>query len=1144
MNRKRTKGLPFILCCLFLSVFFIQPSATAQSNLNCIKVSGEATSIKLDSLPVDSSSIRINPPAGYKILNNQIVLENADMDQEYTICYRTLSPLLKNALKNRDISIYEEGQKVSDINPFITETEKPTVFNTPILYKSGTLSRGITIGNRQSLFVNSSLNLQLDGKLADDLFINAAITDQNVPYQPEGNTQQIRDFDNVYIRLYNDNINVRAGDLVLENPDRNNFLKYYKNLQGLQVGYKNNLGKWISETTVSGAFSKGKFASTQVEPIEGVSGPYKLRGAQNERFIIVIANSEKVFIDGERVERGFDRDYTIDYNLGEITFNPNIVITRFTRIRVDFEYAEQNYSRSNLFASQTLSTDKVTLYGEFYREKDNPDNSFGFDLGTDDLNNLNLIGDNLDAAFISGVDTTTYDPDRIQYTIRDTVINGQSFNFYERVTENTQPLFSIVFSEVPAGLGSYIRISSTSNGSEYQWVGPGNGNFEPVAPISTPNLRQMSIVGGSVKITTHESIFQEMAFSNHDQNLLSDRDDNDNIGMAWKGGISSAGRSLPGFEDYVFGLKINYEYDQSAFRPIDRFRYIEFDRDWNYLSPFDSIPATESIFHGELEIKKNTQNSVNYQIDHRTRGDQLTGIQQKLDIEKDFGFLHYSGNHFLMQTDQLYRDANWYRSFSDLSIGFNKLKIGAFYNLDQNSIFFNETDSIINSAMYFQESGVYLKDGDSTDFQFEVKGGLRSDKLPSQGELLDFTETEYVQLSLATPSSSKQQVRVSANFREIQDQFQEDESRRIVQGSIIADNSIWKGFITSNLNYGTSNARELRREYVFTRVGSGQGTHTWRDENSDGIQDLNEFYEAINPDERNFIKLFVPTDEYIEAYQTQYNHSLNISSPRSLEYHGIWKWVSKVSLLTNWNINRKTTSTAVSKRLNPFISLTRDDLLFEQSIKRYNLFYNRSGRGIGLELGISDRSSKQLNQNGFEALSDVKQSVVFRWNFNRTYQFILKGTRGNRDNASDFLNSRNFLIKYSSYEPGFTWQPNQNIRLGLDYGYKNNENQFNEESNEFSSINEFGGNITWSNPQKGSFTSEFTYLMIDFEGDENTYLGYTLLEGLRPGNNMRFSANWQQYLNNGLQLTIQYFGRKSENQEMIHSGTMQLTAFF
>ena len=96
---------------------------------------------------------------------------------------------------------------------------KEELFATESLYKTGSISRGITVGNTNNLGVTSSLNLQLDGQLADDLFINAVITDQQVPFQPEGNTQQIQDFDKVLVNLYNDKFSLMAGDVVLRTTD-------------------------------------------------------------------------------------------------------------------------------------------------------------------------------------------------------------------------------------------------------------------------------------------------------------------------------------------------------------------------------------------------------------------------------------------------------------------------------------------------------------------------------------------------------------------------------------------------------------------------------------------------------------------------------------------------------------------------------------------------------------------------------------------------------------------------------------------------------------------------------------------------------------------------------------------------------------
>jgi hypothetical protein len=76
----------------------------------------------------------------------------------------------------------------------------------------------------------------------------------------------------------------------------------------------------------------------------------------------------------------------------------------------------------------------------------------------------------------------------------------------------------------------------------------------------------------------------------------------------------------------------------------------------------------------------------------------------------------------------------------------------------------------------------------------------------------------------------------------------------------------WQGnflerHIVSELNYQAGNSRELKRDFIFIAVPTGEGTHTWRDENQDGIQDINDFYMAQNPYERNYAKIFLPTDE-------------------------------------------------------------------------------------------------------------------------------------------------------------------------------------------------------------------------------------------------------------------------------------------
>ena len=233
-----------------------------------------------------------------------------------------------------------------------------------------------------------------------------------------------------------------------------------------------------------------------MDPIDGINGPYKLRGPNGERFIIVLANSEKVFIDGKLLQRGFDRDYIIDYNLGEITFNNHIVITQFSIIRVDYEYAEQFYSRSNISGHQSISNGKVSFFANYYRERDNPNANLGFNLSEEDLNQLRLIGDDIGQAFVTGSDTVQFSENRILYIQKDTIdLDGNNQTIFEYTTEDNQALLSPTFSEVGFGNGDYVLRQATANGRIYEWVSPQGGerqgNHEPGAFIPLPNSRQL-----------------------------------------------------------------------------------------------------------------------------------------------------------------------------------------------------------------------------------------------------------------------------------------------------------------------------------------------------------------------------------------------------------------------------------------------------------------------------------------------------------------------------------------------------------------------------------------------------------------------------------------------------------------------------
>jgi hypothetical protein len=351
-----------------------------------VKVTPDATPI--DTLSLSPATLKVLSPVDaslrvtYDPGRNTIRFTGENLPDSVLVSYRTFPADLTKPVFHRDPKSYDTVVNFGGKDPLapVLRERREEFFATKGITKSGSLTRGLSFGNAQNVFVNSALNLQLEGQLSEDVAIQAVISDQNVPYQPEGNTQQLRDFDRVFVQLTGKGWKLLAGDVVFRNPGRlyggydpSHFLRYYRSVQGGQAeaSYA-SVGKGRATTSVGVAVSKGKFASMQLPVSEGVQGPYRLRGPGNERFIIVLANSERVYLDGRLLQRGFNFDYVIDYNTAEVTFTPAVVITAYSRVRVDFEYSDRNYSRTILAVTHRLEAGKFRFFSNFYRGKGQP----------------------------------------------------------------------------------------------------------------------------------------------------------------------------------------------------------------------------------------------------------------------------------------------------------------------------------------------------------------------------------------------------------------------------------------------------------------------------------------------------------------------------------------------------------------------------------------------------------------------------------------------------------------------------------------------------------------------------------------------------------------------------------------------------
>jgi hypothetical protein len=209
----------------------------------------------------------------------------------------------------------------------------------PNLQKSGSIVRGIDFGTNRDVSLTSGFRMQLSGKIASDIEIVAALTDENAPIQPEGNTQTLQEIDKVSVEIKSPNVGGTIGDFNYSS-DGTEFGRIDRKLQGAMGIGNYQIGSSQGSTLVLGAVTRGKFNTAQFQGIEGVQGPYQLLGKNGEIAIIVVAGTERVYVDGERMTRGETNDYIIDYASAQVTFQPRRLITSASRIVVDFEYTD------------------------------------------------------------------------------------------------------------------------------------------------------------------------------------------------------------------------------------------------------------------------------------------------------------------------------------------------------------------------------------------------------------------------------------------------------------------------------------------------------------------------------------------------------------------------------------------------------------------------------------------------------------------------------------------------------------------------------------------------------------------------------------------------------------------------------------
>ena len=219
------------------------------------------------------------------------------------------------------------------------------------------------------------MRISVDGKVSENISVTALLSDQDLPIQPEGTTEDIQDIDQKLIRITSPNVTGLLGDFEGSLGDTDIF--FNRALEGVQV---TGDFKWGKFHIIPSAIPKGQSAS---KTIRGEEGRSEYRIDVEGEFVIVKAGTEIVWLNGQRMRRGENNDYVIrDYGDPIIEFTSKHLITSNDIIRVDFEYIPEDlaYQRNlqGVSGSLNLPGERVTVGFGYAVESDlnDPENAF------------------------------------------------------------------------------------------------------------------------------------------------------------------------------------------------------------------------------------------------------------------------------------------------------------------------------------------------------------------------------------------------------------------------------------------------------------------------------------------------------------------------------------------------------------------------------------------------------------------------------------------------------------------------------------------------------------------------------------------------------------------------------------------------
>jgi hypothetical protein len=1139
IEKHRLESVLFLVFILIPAFLFSQANNSRTASLSLYE--GEVTIIA-DSLNLTyplSDSLLI-PETEFVWADTTLLARGTDYTMDYlagvlklnyplaigtnlTIQYQKFPFTLRRSYFRRVPILTQEEERGSSTNPIVKKpTPKPQaqdLFGAQ-LRKSGSITRGISVGSNQGLRVDSGLRMQISGRLAEKVDVVASLTDQETPIQPEGNTQSLQEIDKVFVQITGPNLRATLGDYYLS-FDGTEFTRYSRKLQGVmgKAEYEN----W--EVTISGAVSRGQFTTNEFLGQEGNQGPYQLRGAEGQINIIVLAGTERVWVDGELMTRGENNDYVIEYGNGQITFTRNRLITLDSRITVDFQYSDESFQRSlwGLRGESKMFNNKFKIGTTFIRESDDKDNPLTLDLNDQLLASLESAGDSL--AVVPG--WTFVGKDSGNYILDSTgvfIYVGPNLGDY-----------LVAFSFFGENKGDYRNIGF----GRYEYVGPNQGSYRPYRIL--PQAQRHDIVGLNLDFAPSStfSLKSELAMSQFDANLYSSKDDGDNQGVAYalklnfKPGKLSIGAI--NFGKLELGGKLRKK--SSNFRDIDRTTIAEFNRRWNLSNAVSTFEETIGEFQGLYEPVQGFSFRGGFgRLAKSSSFKSNRWEAQTILKRKNLPNLNYFVE-FIDRNDQsISQQSTWLRQRGHAEFDLRKVK--PIFDFEGEIKKDGQADTSQTGFRFDSfTGGLELKPWKS--LSASAKYNYRNDKDRQNGIFVPKSVARTQSFSIFLKNWKS--ISVTASYihrnRDFADVSVQD--TRTDLSDLRIGYAPRNRAVRGNFNYQISNTQVAKQEEIFLLVKEGEGNFRFDEE-------LNEYV----PDPfGDYVRRVITSNEFIPVIEVRTRTDFRLVPKNFFKSDNksfLAKLLFPISTETFFRIDEKTRERDVARiyllNLNYFqqdsttifgsIEFRQDVQLWENS-RSFSLRYRYRNRTEKNNQFIAGGQDREVREQAVRIISKLSNQMSARFEFShseedRLFKSVVREDRKVRSNEIGV---------------DLVYRPDRRLELGLKSKLSLNRDIVPDPVTEANLIS-FAPRSTYSLSRQGRFRGEINWTKV-FVSPKNRVIPFELADGNKAGTTLRWNFGFDYRVSRNVQASLSYFGRREPNRPKTqHIAKVEMRAFF